>query len=168
MDASDRFDRGLGVRREVLGAEYVDASLANADDFMMPFQRLLTEWAWGDAWSRPGLDRRHTRGDGLGEFDLALGRRAVRRAGGGGALDGFDNRRMRVPEDRRAPRLHVVDVAVAVGVEEVRTFRAVDEERIAADRRERTHRRVDASRDDGLRALEPRGHVRRSASSRAK
>src|SRR6476661_11233533 len=58
MDASDRFDRGLEVRREVLGAEYVDASLANADDFMMPFQRLLTEWAWGDAWSRPGLDRR--------------------------------------------------------------------------------------------------------------
>ena len=58
MDPSDRFDRGLEVRREVLGAEYVDASLANADDFMMPFQRLLTEWAWGDAWSRPGLDRR--------------------------------------------------------------------------------------------------------------
>jgi 4-carboxymuconolactone decarboxylase len=46
------------VRREVLGAEYVDASLANADDFMMPFQRLLTEWAWAEAWSRPGLDRR--------------------------------------------------------------------------------------------------------------
>ena len=58
MSESEVFDRGLGVRREVLGAEYVDASLADADDFMMPFQRLLTEWAWGYAWSRPGLDRR--------------------------------------------------------------------------------------------------------------
>jgi 4-carboxymuconolactone decarboxylase len=52
------FDKGLEVRREVLGSEYVDANLAGADDFLMSFQRLLTEWAWGYAWSRPGLDRK--------------------------------------------------------------------------------------------------------------
>jgi 4-carboxymuconolactone decarboxylase len=58
MAESGTFERGLAVRREVLGVEYVDASMADADEFMMPFQRLLTEWAWGNAWSRPGLDRR--------------------------------------------------------------------------------------------------------------
>jgi 4-carboxymuconolactone decarboxylase len=50
--------RGLQVRREVLGAEYVDANLAEADDFMMAFQRIVTEWAWGYAWSSAGLDHR--------------------------------------------------------------------------------------------------------------
>ena len=58
MPESEVFERGLAVRREVLGAEYVDASMAGADEFMMPFQQLLTEWAWGYAWSRPGLDHR--------------------------------------------------------------------------------------------------------------
>ena len=55
---SARFDQGLAIRREVLGAEYVDGSLAKADDFMMAFQRITTEWCWGYAWSREGLDRR--------------------------------------------------------------------------------------------------------------
>jgi 4-carboxymuconolactone decarboxylase len=57
---SDRtlFDEGLEIRREVLGSEYVDGSLARADDFMMAFQTLTTEWCWGYAWGRPGLDRR--------------------------------------------------------------------------------------------------------------
>jgi len=52
------FDRGLRTRREVLGAEYVDASLARADEFMMAFQRVTTELAWDYVWNRPGLDRR--------------------------------------------------------------------------------------------------------------
>ena len=39
-------------------AEYVDANLADTDEFMMAFQRVVTEWAWGYAWSRPGLDRK--------------------------------------------------------------------------------------------------------------
>jgi len=52
------FDRGLQTRREVLGAEYVDASLARADDFMMAFQRITTELAWDYVWNRPGLDRK--------------------------------------------------------------------------------------------------------------
>ena len=58
MADSEQFERGLKVRREVLGTDYVDANLADADEFMMGFQHLLTEWAWGYAWSRPGLDRK--------------------------------------------------------------------------------------------------------------
>ena len=52
------FDKGLKTRREVLGAEYVDASIRNADDFNMPMQELVTQYCWGDVWNRPGLDRR--------------------------------------------------------------------------------------------------------------
>ena len=52
------FEKGLKVRREVLGAEYVDASLKNADPFNMPMQELVTEYCWGEIWNRPGLDRR--------------------------------------------------------------------------------------------------------------
>lgn len=54
----DRFERGLAVRREVLGAEYVDKSIASADDFNQPFQELVTEYCWGEIWTRPGLDRK--------------------------------------------------------------------------------------------------------------
>ena len=52
------FDRGLAVRRAVLGAEYVDNSLKSANDFMMAFQNITTEWCWGYAWTREGLDRK--------------------------------------------------------------------------------------------------------------
>ena len=52
------FDKGLPIRRAVLGAEYVDASMAKADDFMMSFQRATTAWAWGWAWGDPTLDRK--------------------------------------------------------------------------------------------------------------
>jgi 4-carboxymuconolactone decarboxylase len=60
MDAAEKelFERGLKVRREVLGAEYVDRSLADADDFMRPLQEYLTVHAWGASWVRPGLERR--------------------------------------------------------------------------------------------------------------
>jgi 4-carboxymuconolactone decarboxylase len=43
-------------RREILGTEFVDANLRDSDEFMMAFQRAVTEVAWGWAWSRPGLD----------------------------------------------------------------------------------------------------------------
>ncbi len=52
------FEKGLPIRREVLGAEYVDGSMAKADDFMMAFQRATTSWAWGWAWGDPTLDRK--------------------------------------------------------------------------------------------------------------
>lgn len=55
---SQLFDRGLALRREVLGPQYVDASLKTANDFMMAFQHITTEWCWGYAWDRPGLDRK--------------------------------------------------------------------------------------------------------------
>lgn len=53
-----QFQRGLQVRREVLGADYVDPSVQNVDDFMVPLQKLITEYCWGEIWTRPGLDRR--------------------------------------------------------------------------------------------------------------
>jgi 4-carboxymuconolactone decarboxylase len=55
---SEQFKKGLETRREVLGADYVDASIAKADDFMMAFQEITTEWCWGYAWTRPGLDHK--------------------------------------------------------------------------------------------------------------
>ncbi len=54
----DRYERGLEVRREVLGDEHVDAALARATDFSAEFQDLVTRYAWGEIWTRPGLDRR--------------------------------------------------------------------------------------------------------------
>jgi 4-carboxymuconolactone decarboxylase len=53
-----RYDRGLAVRREVLGDEHVDRSLRDATDFSGPAQEFVTEFCWGDVWTRPGLDRR--------------------------------------------------------------------------------------------------------------
>jgi len=52
------FEEGLELRRAVLGKEYVDGSLANANDFMMAFQRVTTEWCWGAVWGREGLERK--------------------------------------------------------------------------------------------------------------
>ena len=52
------FEQGLKTRREVLGAEHVDAALQSADDFNRPMQELVTQYCWGDVWNRPGLDRR--------------------------------------------------------------------------------------------------------------
>lgn len=58
MSDDELFEAGMKVRREVLGATYVDAAMAAADDFMAPFQRMTTEWCWGEIWTRPTLDRR--------------------------------------------------------------------------------------------------------------
>jgi hypothetical protein len=58
MADNELFEKGLKTRKQVLGAEYVDANLAGSDDFMMTFQRAVTELAWGYAWSRPGLDQK--------------------------------------------------------------------------------------------------------------
>jgi 4-carboxymuconolactone decarboxylase len=54
---SELFEKGLGIRREVLGAAYVDASLANASEFGLPLQELVTEYCWGAVWGRPGIPR---------------------------------------------------------------------------------------------------------------
>jgi 4-carboxymuconolactone decarboxylase len=52
------YERGLDVRRQVLGAEHVDRSLQNASEFSRPIQELVTEYCWGAVWSREALDRR--------------------------------------------------------------------------------------------------------------
>ena len=52
------FDKGLELRSEVLGKEYVDKSVTTSNDFMMAFQHITTEWCWGYAWGRPGLDKK--------------------------------------------------------------------------------------------------------------
>ena len=53
-----RYEEGLAVRREVLGAEHVDRAFAEADEFTQPLQELITEYCWGAIWTRPGLPRK--------------------------------------------------------------------------------------------------------------
>jgi len=55
--ASEMFDKGLKYRKEVLGAEYVDASLNKADDFNRDFQNFVTEYCWGGSWGRGVLTK---------------------------------------------------------------------------------------------------------------
>jgi 4-carboxymuconolactone decarboxylase len=84
----DAYQRGMRVRREVLGDEHVDRALAAKTDETSDFQDFITRYAWGEIWSRPGLDRR-TRSSitlamlvALGRFDeLAMHIRGARRNG---------------------------------------------------------------------------------------
>lgn len=81
-------DEGMRVRREVLGDEHVDRATASATELTRDFQDLITRYAWGEIWTRPGLDRRTrscitiTALVARGQFDeLALHIRAARRTG---------------------------------------------------------------------------------------
>jgi 4-carboxymuconolactone decarboxylase len=58
MSENELYETGLKNRREVLGAEYVNKAIAEADEFSQPMQKLVTEYCWGEIWGRPGLDRR--------------------------------------------------------------------------------------------------------------
>ena len=58
MSQDQLFDDGLAVRKEVLGSDYVEKSLANADAFTMPFQEWTTKYCWGTLWTRPYLPRK--------------------------------------------------------------------------------------------------------------
>ena len=60
MDDRERYEKGIKIRREVLGNDHVDRAMQTATDFTAPFQDLITRYAWGEVWSRPGLSR-HTR-----------------------------------------------------------------------------------------------------------
>ena len=53
-----KIEKGLGIRREVLGTEHVEKSLDKADEFSRPLQELITEYCWGATWARPGLSRK--------------------------------------------------------------------------------------------------------------
>jgi|SRR5260221_10715744 len=57
MTDEERTEQGMAVRREVLGDEHVDRAIARTTEFTAPFQDLITRYAWGDIWSRPGLSR---------------------------------------------------------------------------------------------------------------
>ena len=86
--SDERRERGMEVRREVLGDEHVDAAIERTSDLTAEFQDLITRYAWGEIWTRPGLDRR-TRSAitltalvALGRFDeLAMHLRAALRNG---------------------------------------------------------------------------------------
>jgi 4-carboxymuconolactone decarboxylase len=52
------FDKGLAIRKAVLGAEFVENSFATADNFNREYQELVTQYCWGEVWGRPGLDRK--------------------------------------------------------------------------------------------------------------
>jgi 4-carboxymuconolactone decarboxylase len=85
---SDQHDRGMEVRREVLGDEHVDNAIEKTTEFTEDFQDLITRYAWGEIWTRPGLDRRMrsaitlTALIALGHFEeLAMHIRAARRNG---------------------------------------------------------------------------------------
>ena len=56
--ADSLFDKGMNVRREVMGTDYVERAMARATEFDAPFQHYITEMAWGSVWARPDLDRR--------------------------------------------------------------------------------------------------------------
>jgi 4-carboxymuconolactone decarboxylase len=56
-DPSNAFQHGTQTRREVLGDEHVDRAIANTTEFTAPFQDLITRYAWGEIWTRPGLTR---------------------------------------------------------------------------------------------------------------
>lgn len=58
MDDRERAERGMAVRRAVLGDAHVDRAERNTTEFTRPFQDFITRYAWGEVWSRPGLGRR--------------------------------------------------------------------------------------------------------------
>ncbi len=57
MDEEQRYENGMAVRRAVLGDAHVDRAQANLNDFNAEFQNLITRYAWGEIWTRPGLPR---------------------------------------------------------------------------------------------------------------
>jgi 4-carboxymuconolactone decarboxylase len=88
MNDDERREQGMRMRREVLGDEHVDAAVAGTTRFTADFQDLITRYAWGEIWSRPGLDRRMrsaitlTALTALGHHhELAMHVRAARRNG---------------------------------------------------------------------------------------
>jgi len=58
MNDRERHEAGMTVRRQVLGDAHVDRAVAGTDEFTADFQDFITRYAWGEVWSRPGLDRR--------------------------------------------------------------------------------------------------------------
>ena len=86
MDERERFEKGMDVQRRVLGDAHVDRAFASRDELTAEFQDLLTRYAWGEIWTRPGLDERTRRMLVLSML-VALGRDAELRMHLNAALD---------------------------------------------------------------------------------
>ncbi len=88
FDENEAFQKGLTIRREVLGAEHVERSLngAREDPFMLPIQQMATAYGWGEVWGRPGLPRK-TRSFLSMAFLAALGKQAEFRTHVRGAVN---------------------------------------------------------------------------------
>jgi 4-carboxymuconolactone decarboxylase len=121
--SDELFEAGLKVRREVLGAEYVDRSMANATGFMAPFQRMATEWCWGAAWTRDGLGRRERSLMNLAML-TALGKPAELKLHVKGAL----NNGLSVAEIQEALLHATVYCGIPAGLEAFRAATAALEE----------------------------------------
>ena len=72
--ASDQYETGLSIRKEVLGDEYVDAAIAKADDFNRDFQEMVTEYCWGGSWGRGVLSKQQRSILNLGMLAPSTGR----------------------------------------------------------------------------------------------
>jgi 4-carboxymuconolactone decarboxylase len=88
FDANDNFQKGLAIRRQVLGEAHVERSLkaAQSDPFMLPIQQMTTEYGWGQVWGRPGLPLK-TRSFLSMAFLAALGKQAEFRTHVRGAVN---------------------------------------------------------------------------------
>ena len=129
---SERYERGMRIRREVLGDEHVDRAIEGTNEFTADFQDLITRYAWGEIWSRPGLDRR-TRSCITLTALVALGREEeLAHARPGGAAQRPDARR-----DQGGPAPHRDLLRRAGGERRLRG-------RADGARRERTDARPDA------------------------
>ena len=125
--ASELYDKGIKVRREVLGDEYVDRALAGVDDFNRDFQQMVTEHAWGAIWSRPGLTKQQRSLLNLGML-AALNRMEEFELHFRGALNNGC-----APEELKEALLQVaVYCGMPAGVAAFRIARKVFEERKAA------------------------------------
>ena len=120
---SKQFDTGLAIRKEVLGAEYVEASLAKADDFNRDFQDIVTEYCWGGAWGRGVLTKQQRSILNLGML-AALNRPHEFKLHFRGAL----NNGVPLPEIREVLIQIAIYCGIPAGVEAFRLAREVLDE----------------------------------------
>ena len=123
MSDEERLQKGLRTRKEVLGAEYVDAVLGNADSFSREFQELVTEFCWGASWGGEALSRRDRSLLTLVILGT-LGRAQEFKLHLGGAL-----RNGCTPDEVREALIHLsIYAGIPAGVEAFRLARSVLEE----------------------------------------
>ena len=129
MNEDGRYERGLAARRDVLGDEHVDRSLGQATEFSRLSQEFVTEFCWGDVWTRPGLDRRTRSLINLAML-TALNRKHEFRVHVRGAINNGCT-----PEEIRETLLQtIVYCGAPAGLESFREAQAVLDEMAAAAR----------------------------------